>query len=72
VAARQRCGGAWCCREKVVAAHDVAEVEPVRPDNKLSGGEVEPRDAVTGLTVRASATDRREVERRDGASGCTA
>jgi hypothetical protein len=48
---------------QVVPAHGMAEVEPVRPDNKLSGDEVEPRDGVTERTVRASVTDRREVER---------
>jgi hypothetical protein len=34
-----------------------------------SGGEVEPRDGVTGRMARASATDRREDKWRDGAPG---
>jgi hypothetical protein len=42
---------------QVVAAHGVAEVEPLRPDKKLSDGAVEPRDGVTGCTARANATD---------------
>jgi hypothetical protein len=39
--------------KQVVAACGVAEVEPVRPENKSSGDIVEPRDRVTGCTVRA-------------------
>jgi hypothetical protein len=45
--------------------HDKGAVEPVQSGRRV----VTPREAVTGRTARSSATDRREVERRDG--GCT-
>jgi hypothetical protein len=78
VAARRCCGDARHNRgrvgvavKQVVVACSVAEVEPVRLENKSSGDVVKPRDRVTGCTVRASAIDQGEVERLDGASGCT-
>jgi hypothetical protein len=55
--ARRSRGRAAAAGRRVVAAHGVAEVEPVRPDNKLSDSEVEPRDGVNGRTARASAND---------------
>jgi hypothetical protein len=50
-----------------VRMHDISEVEPVQSGRRV----VVSRDTVSGRASRASATDRREVERRDGASGCT-
>jgi hypothetical protein len=40
---------------------DIGAVEPVQSGRRV----VAPRDAVTGRTVRASATDRREVAAHD-------
>jgi hypothetical protein len=51
-----------------VRMHGIGAVEMVQFGRRV----VAPRDIVTGRTARASATDRREVERRDGASRCTA
>jgi hypothetical protein len=45
--------------------HDVAEVEPVWPQDEVMTpvhGVVEPRDRVAGRMAGASAIDRREVE----------
>jgi hypothetical protein len=41
--------------------HGIGAVEPVQSGRRV----VTPREAVTGRTARASAIDRREVERRD-------
>jgi hypothetical protein len=82
-AAGIRCrGGVWRARSRacvavrqVVATHGVAEVEPVWPQDEVAAAAHrvdEPRERVTGRTAGASATDRREVEQRDGASGCMA
>jgi hypothetical protein len=51
-----------------IRMHDIGAVEPVQSGRRV----VASRDAVTGRTARARATDQQEVERRDGASGCTA
>jgi hypothetical protein len=72
-----RCrGGTWRTRStagvvarQVVATHGMAQVEPVWLQDEVTAaahGVVEPRDGATGRTARASVTDRREVERRDG------
>jgi hypothetical protein len=46
-----------------VRMHDISAVEPVHSGRRV----VASRDAVTRRMARASATNRREVERQDGA-----
>jgi hypothetical protein len=61
VAARRTQNRADVAARQVATTHDVAEVEPVWPQDEVvaaSHGVVEPRDRVTGHTARASATDR--------------
>jgi hypothetical protein len=52
--------------DDVAVAHGVLEVEPLWPQDEVvvaAHGVVEPRDRVTGHTVRVSVTDQ-QVERR--------